>query len=562
MKTNFKKTLLGLAALAAGAGVMSACSTIESKLPSELYDQKLVSFEDGKNDIYNNKLGNIYDAIVNSGDTNSARVLNNILYMYAEATYAPFFGEGGLHEAIDAHIDGDDTKLNAILAEYPIYEGKAYKAETIHLGFINKIHEAFHGYVNNSSYQVREHFKEELFYDAQLKNYYDLETEESYGKVPYNQDAEIRDGAFRLSEDYPEVESAGMYLDGQGTTRNAYFLDIFGVYEDYINRALLPDIYRSELVSNYLQLENTSQLMMTPARHIDYISLSDNAAYPNAVQDLMKAYCDKVINAAGVDAEKFGFTFLADLYKGTTARYYDGGEMEAMMNSIYDAAGWTIGGTIDIVGYGTVAFTKQSTLGTYAENYSKLTDNRITDDSSIRSDFTSNGTYTVETGLAIKYGTLLADSSKTNTGWYTSSSNLSGLSSKLSTRLFQVQVANEVGVPDANLLYGKYINGLYYMMPTSYETGAENPFLVYDGGSWYICRVDAASKYAKLASEGEGSYTDEEAEHIINIIGHSLASNETFKTSANKYYVDAMAAVYHDSYVYDYFKNTFPDLFK
>jgi hypothetical protein len=43
---------------------------------------------------------------------------------------------------------------------------------------------------------------------------------------------------------------------------------------------------------------------------------------------------------------------------------------------------------------------------------------------------------------------------------------------------------------------------------------------------------------------------------------YSLSSSDTWKNKANKYYLNEMALLYHDTYVYNYFKTTFPSLFE
>ena len=48
------------------------------------------------------------------------------------------------------------------------------------------------------------------------------------------------------------------------------------------------------------------------------------------------------------------------------------------------------------------SYYKESSMGTIIASYEKLTDNRFTDNTTSRSDFTNSGAYTVETGLAVK----------------------------------------------------------------------------------------------------------------------------------------------------------------
>ena len=85
MANNFKKVLtLSAACFALG---LTGCDKIEAELPA---DEKVLTFDDGK-EVYNNQLTKIYDALVSSGDTNSQRILNNILYLYSEAVFGSFY---------------------------------------------------------------------------------------------------------------------------------------------------------------------------------------------------------------------------------------------------------------------------------------------------------------------------------------------------------------------------------------------------------------------------------------------------------------------------------------
>ena len=85
MANKFKKVLtLSAATLALG---LTSCDLIEAKLPE---DAEVLTFNDN-GEVYNNQLSKIYDALVTSGDTNSQRILNNILYLYSEAVFGSFY---------------------------------------------------------------------------------------------------------------------------------------------------------------------------------------------------------------------------------------------------------------------------------------------------------------------------------------------------------------------------------------------------------------------------------------------------------------------------------------
>jgi len=568
----------------ASVSLLASCDNVEAKLADSNYNANILVDSTGANaNITNNSYGKIYDALVKSGDTNSQKVLENVLYIYAQSVYGDFYE---IKAAVDAYegTTNDITALQKIADAHDVYldtkdnTHSIYKVVNFYLDVLYRIRSTFLGYVTNTSYQVRNQFVESKFYDAQAAAYYDL-TKVNGTNYPYNEAHKQVNGSFRLSEGYSET--ATFVLDGQksdaGDATNAYFKNIFGTYSNYITIAVLPDIYRNELTTQYLYQENLGQIKQTAYRKVDYVSLAENASYSGSVGNLMTAYAKNVIADATNSANSaFGFTFLGDLYKGTTSGFT--AEQTTLANTIYTDADWhkaTPVKSLTIDGWTISDYYKESAMGTIITSYEKLTDNRFTDDTTARNDFTNSEAYTVETGLAVKTRTLVS-TDKTVHGWY-DKSGLSSLASVLSTRLFKVQVANEVdGTPSETTPFGKYVNGNYYLLPDTYESGAAYPYLYMDSSSnWYLVKVEEAVKPAKITSTstgtGSSAYYDNMpkhandhyfAEQVSRKIAYSLSTSDTWKSKANKYFVNEMAIIYHDTYVYNYFKTTFPSLFE
>ena len=84
-----------------------------------------------------------------------------------------------------------------------------------------------------------------------------------------------------------------------------------------------------------------------------------------------------------------------------------------------------------------------------------------------------------------------------------------------------------------------------------------------DGGSstLYFVRVDEAVKGPKLTPGGESAYPEAKMKKIEVDVAALIGDGDTYKKAARQYYVRNAAISYHDQYVYDYFKETFPDLF-
>ena len=559
MANNFKKVLtLSAACFALG---LTGCDKIEAELPA---DEKVLTFDDGK-EVYNNQLTKIYDALVSSGDTNSQRILNNILYLYSEAVFGSFYDvmdgttvkEYGIKSAVEGGEAGaafgayiEAHKAMQVLDDNgSLNKAKSFtKVKNMYAEILGRIYKLFYSYILDTSYQDRSRFCEEKFYQAQVKNYYDLgaayyTTDEANYYVPVN-------GAFRLDENYVADDQL-----------KDYFKDLFTTYKNFIELSILPDIYRSELTAQYLYTQNIYQIRNTMARKIDYVALQENSDYNGKVKDLMNAYCKLVVNAGKQDT--YGFTWLDRVNKGAEADII----ADPMAQALYTEAGWTLRNIV--VGGTTYDYYCESVFGTTCLKYQKLLDKTTRDESdlaSIESDFTSSGAYTKETGFKIKVNQLLADNN-TEYDWYTSGA-LNGIPTDMATRAFKIQVANELDDDDATEKYLRKIaddgatSKNAYLMPANYETGTEYPYLVQDNGKYYIIKVEEATKAAKLNSSYEKDYYgDEKAEIVARKIAYALSSSDTWKKAANTYYVEQMAVIFHDDYVLEYFEHTFPEIF-
>lgn len=600
--SKFKIVALSLASLA----VLSGCDAVEARPADATYNANILNLSD----VTHNTISQIYKALVSEGDTNSEKVLKNALYLYSTTIYGNFFDTTddagnvvkGLKTRVDAYM-ADNTKTTDIQEfadKYEAYKGDdgkgvITKVVNFYVEVLNRIRASFLTYVQNSSYQIRNQFVESKFYDAQSSAYYTLTKHTSGSTVyPYNTAYKTVNGNFRLSEVY--AETGKLILDGQngkkdGDVTNAYFKDIFGTYENYIDIALLPDIYRNELIVQYLYTENYSPIRQTAERKLDFVSLAENEQYSGKVGDLMRAYAKNVLSNTTYSQNwaTYGFSYLGDLYKGTVADFT--AEQTTMASTIYTDAGWTVDNTMDVTvdSWEIKSFYKESAIGTILASYKKIlaqSDRFDTDATTLRNDFTSSNTYTVETGLAVKVRALIA-ADKTTHGWYTKS-GITSLPSTVSSRVFKIQVANEVDATawnattgyaddvDSDLFsYGHYRGGNYYAVPEVYETTNPYPYIIKDSSNWCIVKVDEAVKQVKLTPGSTGTkdnaYYDNMPKHagskdyygeqVARTIAYGLSSSDTWKSNANQYYVEQMAVLYHDTYVYEYFKKTFPDIF-
>lgn len=570
MSTTKKAKALAVFSAVAAAALVSGCNAVEARPADSFYYDTILNLEN----IVNNQMKEIYDSVVTAGDTNSETILNNILYIYAETTFGSFYGENGLKAAVTS---GNAEQLQAIADTYGVYEGNTELVKQLYKNVVYSIEETFLGYVTETTYQTRNVFYEEDFYDAQIAAYYDLDEATEFGR-------KLVDGSLRLEEG-----TLGTADTLVGT--DAYFVDILDRYEPYIEQAVLPDIYRDLLTGQYLIGQNYRSLGLSYARKVDIISLSNSTS--DMTTELVNAYADIVIN--GNDAypnykgvSYLGFEFLSNLYKGTYERVYRNtlsSEEQTVADgaaaAIYAQAGWTqetFTGDDPLDGGTSATYWKQSSLGQIYEDYSELTNNRWTDDETIRSDFTNSGAYEPEIGFVIKYNELVA-TSHTDHSWYTSTGMSDGtIPSAMQTRLFRINVANEVDFntddqgnyqDNMEMDYGWYRNGEYFLIPANYEDGSTTPYLVLDSGTWYMIKVEEAVKTSKLSETNDQSYS-KMAKHsddplfldeIVREVSGLLSDNSTYTNTANQYYVEQMAITFHDDDVYNYFKSTFSTLY-
>jgi len=563
-----KKLRLGLLALCAGFTLVS-CDTVEATLP---YDNQLLSFTDESN-IYNNSLKQIYDELVKSGDSNSEKILNNVLYIYAKTIFAPFYSEKdddgnvtvkGLYDVVPDYVStGNTTEIDKIISSYAVYQKKDASGnidqnlsrravKMMYDDILYRLNTTFLGYVKDSSYQERSEFIEEKFYKAQIKNYYNLPSTLDDGSASYYSDPKALNGSFRLSE-----------LASEDGGLDTYFKARLDTYQDYIEINLLPDIYRNELTSQYILEQNAYQIRNTAARKVDYIALPENTSTTDdgtvlqPVQKLVRAYADIVLSDETL-SNQYGLTFLDEIYKGVDSDIL----ANETAKQILTAANWTQSSFQLTSTSQPITYYVESEFGKICQDYTRLLkiDSRDDDNyTDLWNDFTSTGSYTLEVGFDIKCNELRAKGETTD-GWYTTG-GLSSLPDALSSRIFKIQVANEIanGKSDNSYLYT--LGGKDYLIPTNPLSGDKYPYIVNSGDTYYICRVDEAVKSAKLDDSKSAYYGEEKAMLVSQTIAYTLSSSDTWKKAARTYYVEEMALIYHDEYVLSYFQTTFPDLF-
>lgn len=528
-----KGLLIAIAALSMGA-VLASCDVDAALAPSEKNEQ-IINL-DG---VVNNTQEYIYDALVKSGDSNSEKILQQILTKIAEDQFGNFY-------EISAII-GNDTELAAYAANHAAYANATDPVAKIKIFYntlLEQVQKSFFDIANNSSYITRSMFFEEKFAKAQKADLYDIAVE----GVAFN---------------VTQKKGVDTYKDVDKYFHTGWLND----YKDYVERNVLPSQVRKQLIVEYLHDNNYGTLGRSYARKVEYIALPQNSTYKDKVLRLAREYAKQVLAAdatayAALPDNVKKLSFLDTLYKGYTGDL-DTNEL-IIANKIYDAAGFTA------ATLGATSYRVETLYGDKLEDYKKITDDRFTNDSSAYNTFTGSGAYTKEVGLQIQTREIVAKN-EVKEGWYTSS-GLSDLPSTAKTNLFKIAVANEVDHPEkaSEATYTEYLNGSYFLNKNVSDPSdpEDLPYVIndIDSGTTYIVRIEEAVNSSKLVdADRDTSYNNihdsNYRETIAYEVAYLLADNETYKKSANQHYIEEAALSYHDDAVYNYFKQTFPDLF-
>ena len=570
---------------------LTACDDVNFALPEAVQSEKII---DVAEDIPHNEIQDLFEKVVPNNSTSASKVLDALLLRLAKSYYGEFYDNGetkGLRSVVAAG-DAEIQKFVDANARFQIKKADGTRdnaaeiqgLKDFYAHILDAINDALWVNVSNSSYQVRYFFSEKKFYDNQKASLYNLD--EAYGTALEDDDHLTQINGLL------DKDAIGDFL---GSAAKSY-LD---VYQDYIERAVLPDIYRKVIVEKYLIENNYTSLGRSQARKVQTISLKNISEATDATRNLVFKYAQYVLEGTTesiqndlaitvTEDELKGFRdlkFLSRLYDGLVDVDVDTTESK-IAKAIYEQADWS-SSTIDRDGDGVddITYYTLTSLGKIYDDYKKLSSVRW--ETSSDTDFTGSGAYTKETGLVLKEREAFSKNSATQ-GWYVSSvSSVGEMPSSLRTSLFSIKTANEVDNnykvnddgsvtvnPNETKDNGVFVNGSYYLTPETYGN-TEHPYLIYDSSatSWTIVRVDEAVKGPKLSTNADStaSYTylagkglragKDSQNQIVWRIAGMIASGDSYVKAARQKIIEAANIKYHDQDVYDYFKSNFPDLF-
>lgn len=599
MSNKFNKVLA--VALLGAMGLVGCSSEVQAK--SANYDDKLLDYSNNDDEIYHNLVSIVEDAYRDG--SLASHVLDEILYQYAVSVFGRYnrvaepynlgVNEITLKEAvldikknpdnptiarqfIDNHkaywtTDDDGERLTTDEAKASEISRVKAKWQTIE----DRISIELYNTITGGSYSTRGNFSEVKF----LK---ELRSGMSKVANPYDDTTKMwdEDDELVFTPDVDEKEVfTGEWIDAQGNTQTGYLhrenyqsnydLDDVETKDEtvrYVEDEIIPTIYRTLLVEQYLLDESYNTLGRSYARKVNVLSIKTNSNNDKAADYLMKYFVRNVISVKDNEVDLDDMKDVSNAYKGLDTAYLD------KVNGVFaNAFPVKNSGTVNQYYVGT-------DYGDMMKEYEKITTDINTTDSSIESDFTGTYTYSIETGKKIKENDIKAKD-YTIDGWYIKNGGLSDLPDTIRTRLFNIGVATELdkeGVVD-RFATGTYkaddsesklvakINGKFYLKVASKQAGSEvtDDILFYDSDSstYYVVQIEEAISASKLAKEAtKQTYTSDEKEEIINEVAKVIASDDTYRTLSTKHWLEEASLKYHDTTVYEYFEENYPELFE
>ena len=467
----------------------------------------------------------VYDALRDGGNL-TQRTLEDVMYLIAEDRI-------GNYEDLLVSTDADDQAL----------------VEKIQ----RRVNEKMYNLVASGQYETRNLFSEERFAFFVEKQLYTLNREAN--------DPWVTDFTF-------PARNTEAILSGE-VLEQAIHIEY---YENYIKDNLIPKIYRELLAEEYLIQEDYSSLGRSYARKVNYVALKVSSEYPEAVKYLMDTFIDEYILNENVNTPA-DLELLARAWRGVDTS--EGAEDRNYTFAI-GSPEYELLNDAGLVGEGTF----RNLYGEILDRYEQIVpENPLLTNKTIESEFTGNGQYTPEIGLAIKRRELIKRDFTTD-GWHIKNGGLGSLPATIRDRVFNIGVANaidriddesdNVASPETSDFLRK-INEVSYLIPqTSQQNDARN-FLLYDANSttYYIVQILEAVNTTKMnASETSTTNYDaiegdngEKRELIAGEIAKILGAREASINASNLHWLQLADLKFHDQTIYDFFKESFPSLY-
>lgn len=595
MANNIKKLILtGVFALS-GAVLLAACDEV-SALPAS-YETPIVNKGSAAYEDEENKLGQIYDAIASN---KSGKVVSTLLEELAKKEFGTYdeiiacFPNGVINNSkADAHIKkykhefvkDEDTEI----ASEKSIDVKVIQRERLS-DFYNDINERINKVIFDeiSSDSYRDTINKTEFLE---EKYARAKRRESYDIKGFNADGTKEEGS----------EWKKVFIDNSFKEENVrdYLTDFTNRYKDYLDKKVVPDVYKDKLVEEYIIKNNYSSLGRAYGRKINYVKIDCEKEDSSRFYELIEAYVSKYIDVDTVGTDPIDYSVLVNWVKGfegvektsdtvrikplavsetLTSVYGEPKKLEGKCEKLPDETY-----AIDLTKYGFAAdfkYYEKTKLGAILKNYEKAVVAEATrfasdEDVSQYNDFTNNGQRSKEQGLLQKI-TDLALENYSKDGWFVKNDkdgSLSALPETVKNRLFNIRISNDfdkgeedIAKISENNRYFDYVHGHRYL---TLNSDYAHRYVLSDDSvsSFYIVELLEAPSTSKLNIKNANSYLKTDAdpyktEGIARQIAKILGTKDTYTTNAYTSYLKLYTFTYHDTSVYDYMKATYPDLFE
>ncbi len=594
-----KTTLLLLSA----ALLVTGCSKVSANLKNP-NDPIVVDQAGNAVNVENNEINQIFNSIKN-GDSYKTSVKEMLTEAIAKAYVGDYrVGSDGLVYIEGLNLDDDTSVMNFVnehkfywnwvststsveFEEEPSSSNVDYYRERIkaYIELVQKeIVTTLYDEAVVVTYMKNNRFYESLYAKSiyeKLYTVYDnsgksvdpelLYTQPTY-KDPENapENKEFIDAGFTtgklVTREYNPEDNYKMVIEGDTQLLHLYH------YVDYINLSMIPDILSNLLTESYIFERQYQSIGRTQARKVNFIKISDTSS--KMAQPLMRSYINTILR--NESERNIDFSTLIDAWEGNHEKLSleENKDAKDLALSVYGEESTKINSGfnsyIDGKSGEDYPYFNGSLYGDIIKNYSELTNNPTTNDSTLYTSFTSiDGIpYTPEEGLAIQIENLETTSYVTNE-WGTSSSfDLGG--SDMITNLFSYGLATEFErATDPNTSYvvdGYYVKqftqgGPVFLKNNTYASDVDS-ILWQNEDDYYIVEIVDQVSLDTLALNSDS--TDEEKTSVENYardIGYTVASGGTYTNNALLYYLEKSNINYYDEDVRDYFESEFPDLF-
>lgn len=625
---NNKKLLTPL--FLAATFLLASCSTSTIVSRPDWQNDPIIVDDIGLKD---NKMKSIYDAIKALGDTN-ATVLKTVLFDIAKKNIGTF---DELKEYSTKDIS--DSKFQEFVKTHKAYQPKDNNCwymkegvktqDTLSNEDSLKISQEL---IKNQFTQLRLDILEKLFTDLKgadfvkdnlfsedkfimnlRKNMYDIPHPDVIDPEGTKLHKDSRILIKPVTEDPDKLEEfiTKHYLNLKAIFTPEGAKDPQYIYTDYINRKILPDLYQTYLIQNYVNEQRYSNLGRSYARKVNMITVPASGDQREKVRSMLNSFAKNTITETGKD---YNFDVVETALRGNVGIISTESSYDLLAKAgftpitVKNAAGtaeynleWPLSTRTSTpeTEASPIAKThvfKGTKLGDLVEKYLKIFDvtvesaatqtatvkqKKITSEvTTAYNDLTNSGAYSIDHGLTLKERELLL-TTYTKNGWYLKSGGLSDLNATIKDRLFNISVANKLDSGDTSFKstdYVKFYGNKAFVTTTSFSSSEEAYRMVLDSdtANLSIIQVEEAVSTSKLSLDKDNKssyrYLKASADKTAGVIAQNKITHEvikatastgdTYKKNATQYYLLISNIVFSDQSVYDYFKSQYPDLFK